>query len=98
MNFKTHFTEAHVELQATDTGVDELGYHSANSLVNQIFERVQVHHDNINFNANIQNEPVANLQPVPESPEIHPPPPHQPRLQTLIPHLHSQQACPPHNN
>ena len=32
-NFKLHFTEAHLELRATDATVDELGYHSACAVV-----------------------------------------------------------------
>ena len=32
-NFKLHFTEAHLELRATDATVDELGYHSTSAMV-----------------------------------------------------------------
>ena len=39
-NLKIHFMEAHTELRATDTTVNELGYHSANALVEQIADRL----------------------------------------------------------
>ena len=41
-NFKLHFTEAHLELRATDATVDELGYHSANAVVQQIVDQLRL--------------------------------------------------------
>ena len=40
-NLKVHFTEAHLDLRATDATVDELGYHSANAIVQKIVEQLQ---------------------------------------------------------
>ena len=61
-NFKLHFTEAHQELRATDATVDELGYHSANAIVQQIVEQMQAAEDDI---------PPP---PPPQPPVIQPPP------------------------
>ena len=36
-----HFRTAHQELRDTDTTIDELGYHSANSIVEQIVDRLR---------------------------------------------------------
>lgn len=61
-NFKLHFTEAHLELRATDATVDELGYHSANAIVQQIVEQMQ---------ANTDDSPT----PPPSPPPVIQPPP-----------------------
>ena len=41
-NFKLHFTEAHLDLQATDATTNKLCYHSANTVVQQIVEHLRV--------------------------------------------------------
>ena len=38
---KLHFTAAHTELRATDSTVDELGYHSASAMVAQIVKQLR---------------------------------------------------------
>ena len=41
LNFINHFRTAHQELRDTDATIDELGYHSANAIVEQIVDRLQ---------------------------------------------------------
>ena len=45
INFVTHFRQAHQELRDTDATIDELGYHSANAIVEQIVDRLREEHD-----------------------------------------------------
>ena len=40
-NFKTHFTTAHIKLRETAASADELGYHSANALVESIVDMLR---------------------------------------------------------
>merc|ERR1719148_486318 len=40
-NFKLTFTDAHQELRDTDASVDELGFHSANAIVEQIVQQLR---------------------------------------------------------
>ena len=62
---KIHFSATHTELRATDSTVDELGYHSANAMVAQIVEQLRV--------ATVQDP-----QEFPEGPEPPPLPLHIP--------------------
>ena len=41
LNFMSHFRQAHQELRDTDTSMEELGYQSANAIVEQIVARLQ---------------------------------------------------------
>ena len=45
LNFMTHFRQAHQELRDTDATVDELGYHSANAIVEQIVDRLRLENE-----------------------------------------------------
>ena len=45
-NFITHFRQAHQELRDTDATIDELGFQSANSIVEQIVERLREAEEN----------------------------------------------------
>ena len=56
-----HFTLAHTELRATDSTVDELGYHSANAMVTQIVEQ-------------LRQAAAQDHQEFPAGPDLHPPP------------------------
>ena len=62
-NFMTHFRQAHQELRDTDTTIDELGYQSANVIVEQIVYRLR---------AVEKDEDPGSLPHVPPTP---PPPP-----------------------
>ena len=78
-NFKTHFTRAHVELRATDATVDELGYHTANSMVQQIVQELR--------NIVIDENPSPTIifeHPNPEPPHV-PEPPALPTANAVIP-------------
>ena len=44
-NFKHDFREAHIELRETEGTIDELGFHNANAIVNQMMARLQVDED-----------------------------------------------------
>ena len=44
-NFKHDFREAHLELRETGFTIDELGFHSANAIVDQMMVRLQVDED-----------------------------------------------------
>ena len=41
INFIDHFRTAHEELRYTDATIDELGYHSANAIVEKIVDRLR---------------------------------------------------------
>ena len=56
----THFCQAHQELRDTDTTIDELGFQSANAIVEQIFERLGEAEE---------NEPVILPSPPPPIPQ-----------------------------
>ena len=44
-NFKHDFRETHLELQETGGTIDDLGFHNANAIVNQMMARLQVDED-----------------------------------------------------
>ena len=44
-NFKHDFREAHLELIETGGTIDELGFHNANAIVEQMMARLQVDKD-----------------------------------------------------
>ena len=46
-NFIIHFRKSHQELRDTDMSISELGYQSANAIVEQIFERLQEEEENV---------------------------------------------------
>ena len=48
INFITHFRQAHQELRDTDTSMAELGFQSANAIVEQIVGRLREEEDNGN--------------------------------------------------
>ena len=56
----THFFQAHQELRDTDTTIDELGFQSANAIVEQIFKRLREAEE---------NEPVILPPPSPPIPQ-----------------------------
>ena len=76
-NFKTHFTCDHVKLRATDATVDELGYHKANLMVQQIVEELR------NVVVDENNLAPPNLFEQPEPPHV-PKPPAQPTANVVI--------------
>ena len=41
-NFKYDFREAHLELRETEGTIDEIGFHNANAIVDQVMARLQV--------------------------------------------------------
>ena len=46
VNFKLHFTQAHIELRETAASADELGFHSASNIVEQIVEQLRLEGNN----------------------------------------------------
>ena len=78
-NFKTHFTQAHIELRETKASAAELRLHIANALVDTIIDRSRTE-DIIN------NKPEQN-KPSPADISVPPPPPapEQARAATLNP-------------
>ena len=65
-NFIDHFRQAHQELRETDATVDELGYHSANAIVEQIVDQLRQEHDT-------SNPPENNIVPTIEDAPTPPP-------------------------
>ena len=59
----THFCQAHQELQNIDTTINELGFQSANVIVDQIVERLREAEE---------NEPVILPPPPPPNPQAIP--------------------------
>ena len=59
-NFITHFCQAHQELQDTDMKMDELGFQSANEIVEHIVEHLR---------EDEENEPVILTPPPPPIPQ-----------------------------
>ena len=45
INFKHNFCEAHLEILETEGTIDELGFHNANAIVDQMMGRLQVDRD-----------------------------------------------------
>ena len=45
INFKHNFCEAHLEILETEVTIDELGFHNANAIVDQMMGRLQVDRD-----------------------------------------------------
>ena len=72
-NFVDHFRTAHQELRDTDATVDELGYHSANAIVEQIVERLREEEEN----NDVSLPPQQHI--------MEPPPQHQPTQPVAIP-------------
>ena len=63
VNFMDHFRTAHQELRDTDATIDELGYHSANTIVEQIVERLRE-----------EEEETVEVPPPPQQPFVAPNP------------------------
>ena len=69
-NFKTHFTQAHIKLRETATLADELGFHGANALVENIIDRLRT--EGVIDNPPEQQEPAPvdiHVPPRPPAPE-----------------------------
>ena len=72
--FMAHFRQAHQELRDTDTSMAELGFHSANAIVEQIVDRLREEEDN-----GVYDLPPGYAAPSPSMiPTAAPPPPPPP--------------------
>ena len=76
INFMTHFHHSYQELRDTDATIDQLGFQSANAIVEQIFELLRA-----------DNEVVPSLSPPPpdQEPPVHGPPLQVPQANTVTP-------------
>ena len=82
LNFMAHFRQAHQELRDTDTSMEELGYQSANALVEQIVERLREEDDTIASPTHPDYViPPVHTPPLPPIPTTPPPLPPQPYVQ-----------------
>ena len=80
-NFMAHFRQAHQELRDTDTSMAELGFQSANAIVEQIVDRLREEEEN-----DVQAPPPMYAAPppaaIPTAFQPPPPPPAPPFLST----------------
>ena len=78
LNFMTHFRQAHQELRDTDTSVEELGFQSANAIVEQIVDCLRTEEESI-----VPSSPLQYALPpeYAQSPTPLPPPPPPPAAQ-----------------
>ena len=65
-NFKHDFREAHLELRETVGTIDELGFHNAKAIVDQIMTRLQIDKDKCT--AQLHNTPPKSLPPIRPTP------------------------------
>ena len=101
LNFMAHFRQAHQELRDTDTSMEEIGFQTANAIVEQIVDRLRAEEVEGNMNMlppgyeqNLVGPPPGFATPPgyeqPPPPPPPPPPPHHPTNVPLLPPTQQQ--------